>query len=392
MNYDRYINQAIAAVPPSGIRRFFDIAATMKDAISLGVGEPDFVTPYHIRNAAINSIIDGGTQYTGNRGLPELCREISEYLSERFHTDYDPKTEIMVTVGASEAIDIALRALVGPGDEVLVPQPSYVSYSPSVIFAGGTPVGVETTADTEFRLTPEALRAAITPRTKAILICSPANPCGSVLDQASLDTVAELAIRHNLLVLSDEIYADMTYDRPMPPSIASLPGMRERTIVLNGFSKYYAMTGWRIGYMLCPVKLMDPIMRLSFYNIACPTTFIQSARIAALEGDEGPSKAMLAEYRRRRDFMVEALNAMPGCRCRKPDGAFYIFVNIAGTGMDSDGFCRTMIDEAGVSMTPGHVFGTMGDGFVRVSYANSMENLQRAVILMREVLEKRAAR
>ena len=213
-----------------------------------------------------------------------------------------------------------------------------------------------------------------------------------MLDQASLDTVAELAIRHNLLVLSDEIYADMTYDRPMPPSIASLPGMRERTIVLNGFSKYYAMTGWRIGYMLCPVKLMDPIMRLSFYNIACPTTFIQSAGIAALEGDEGPSKAMLAEYRRRRDFMVEALNAMPGCRCRKPDGAFYIFVNIDGTGMDSDGFCRTMIDEAGVSMTPGHVFGTMGDGFVRVSYANSMDNLQRAVILMREVLEKRAAR
>ena len=223
MNYDRYINQAIAAVPPSGIRRFFDIAATMKDAISLGVGEPDFVTPYHIRNAAINSIIDGGTQYTGNRGLPELCREISEYLSERFHTDYDPKTEIMVTVGASEAIDIALRALVGPGDEVLVPQPSYVSYSPSVIFAGGTPVGVETTADTEFRLTPEALRAAITPRTKCLILPYPNNPTGGIMEKVDLEKIAQVVRETGILVISDEIYGELTYgDRTheTPPDYA----------------------------------------------------------------------------------------------------------------------------------------------------------------------------
>ena len=260
MNYDRYINQAIAAVPPSGIRRFFDIAATMKDAISLGVGEPDFVTPYHIRNAAINSIIDGGTQYTGNRGLPELCREISEYLSERFHTDYDPKTEIMVTVGASEAIDIALRALVGPGDEVLVPQPSYVSYSPSVIFAGGTPVGVETTADTEFRLTPEALRAAITPRTKCLILPYPNNPTGGIMEKADLEKIAQVVRETGILVISDEIYGELTYGDRTHISFASLPDMWQYTITLNGFSKAFAMTGWRVGYACGPKEILSVML------------------------------------------------------------------------------------------------------------------------------------
>ncbi len=361
-----------------------------RSIIHLELGEPDFGTPAHIIDACKKALDNQEVHYGPIAGTVELRKALSRHCT-RYGLEYAPE-EILVSTGVVHGVFLSMLAYLDPGDEILVPDPGYLIYFADPHIAQAKPVSYPLREENGFQLDAETLEALITPRTKAILICSPANPCGSVLDQASLDTVAELAIRHNLLVLSDEIYADMTYDRPMPPSIASLPGMRERTIVLNGFSKYYAMTGWRIGYMLCPVKLMDPIMRLSFYNIACPTTFIQSAGIAALEGDEGPSKAMLAEYRRRRDFMVEALNAMPGCRCRKPDGAFYIFVNIDGTGMDSDGFCRTMIDEAGVSMTPGHVFGTMGDGFVRVSYANSMENLQRSVILMREVLEKRAAR
>lgn len=308
MNYDRYINQAIAAVPPSGIRRFFDIAATMKDAISLGVGEPDFVTPYHIRNAAINSIIDGGTQYTGNRGLPELCKEISEYLSERFHTDYDPKAEIMVTVGASEAIDIALRALVGPGDEVLVPQPSYVSYSPSVIFAGGTPVGVETTADTEFRLTPEALRAAITPRTKCLILPYPNNPTGGIMEKADLEKIAQVVRETGILVISDEIYGELTYGDRTHISFASLPDMWQYTITLNGFSKAFAMTGWRVGYACGPKEILSVMLKIHQYSILCAPRMGQVAALEALQAgranDYEDVAGMRDSYDRRRRLMV----------------------------------------------------------------------------------------
>ena len=310
MNYDRYINQAIAAVPPSGIRRFFDIAATMKDAISLGVGEPDYVTPYHIRNAAINSIIDGGTQYTGNRGLPELCREISEYLSERFHTDYDPKTEIMVTVGASEAIDIALRALVGPGDEVLVPQPSYVSYSPSVIFAGGTPVGVETTADTEFRLTPEALRAAITPRTKCLILPYPNNPTGGIMEKADLEKIAQVVRETGILVISDEIYGELTYGDRTHISFASLPDMWQYTITLNGFSKAFAMTGWRVGYACGPKEILSVMLKIHQYSILCAPRMGQVAALEALQAgranDYEDVRRMRDSYDRRRRLMVDS--------------------------------------------------------------------------------------
>ena len=322
MNYDRYINQAIAAVPPSGIRRFFDIAATMKDAISLGVGEPDFVTPYHIRNAAINSIIDGGTQYTGNRGLPELCREISEYLSERFHTDYDPKTEIMVTVGASEAIDIALRALVGPGDEVLVPQPSYVSYSPSVIFAGGTPVGVETTADTEFRLTPEALRAAITPRTKCLILPYPNNPTGGIMEKADLEKIAQVVRETGILVISDEIYGELTYGDRTHISFASLPDMWQYTITLNGFSKAFAMTGWRVGYACGPKEILSVMLKIHQYSILCAPRMGQVAALEALQA----GRANDYEDVRRMLFSLRSGGCAPAGRQLRPppppDGGF----------------------------------------------------------------------
>ena len=378
MNYDRYINQAIAAVPPSGIRRFFDIAATMKDAISLGVGEPDFVTPYHIRNAAINSIIDGGTQYTGNRGLPELCKEISEYLSERFHTDYDPKTEIMVTVGASEAIDIALRALVGPGDEVLVPQPSYVSYSPSVIFAGGTPVGVETTADTEFRLTPEALRAAITPRTKLIIFPFPCNPTGAVMRREDLEPIAALLRDKDIIVLSDEIYAELTYGGERHVSIASLPGMKERTVVVNGFSKAYAMTGWRLGYACGPEPIIKVMTKIHQSAIMCAPTTSQYAAVTALRRCDADIEAMRSEYDMRRRFLVSSLNRM-GLDCFEPEGAFYAFPSIRKTGLSSEEFCEKLLFGKKVAVVPGNAFGDSGEGHVRISYSYSIGHLSEAL-------------
>ena len=391
MNYDRYINQAIAAVPPSGIRRFFDIAATMKDAISLGVGEPDFVTPYHIRNAAINSIIDGGTQYTGNRGLPELCREISEYLSERFHTDYDPKTEIMVTVGASEAIDIALRALVGPGDEVLVPQPSYVSYSPSVIFAGGTPVGVETTADTEFRLTPEALRAAITPRTKCLILPYPNNPTGGIMEKADLEKIAQVVRETGILVISDEIYGELTYGDRTHISFASLPDMWQYTITLNGFSKAFAMTGWRVGYACGPKEILSVMLKIHQYSILCAPRMGQVAALEALQAgranDYEDVRRMRDSYDRRRRLMVDSLRKM-GLDCFEPLGAFYVFPSIKKTGLDSETFCERLLNEYKIATVPGTAFGECGEGHIRCSYATGVEKLNIALERMSEFVDK----
>ena len=391
MNYDRYINQAIAAVPPSGIRRFFDIAATMKDAISLGVGEPDFVTPYHIRNAAINSIIDGGTQYTGNRGLPELCREISEYLAERFHTDYDPKTEIMVTVGASEAIDIALRALVGPGDEVLVPQPSYVSYSPSVIFAGGTPVGVETTADTEFRLTPEALRAAITPRTKCLILPYPNNPTGGIMEKADLEKIAQVVRETGILVISDEIYGELTYGDRTHISFASLPDMWQYTITLNGFSKAFAMTGWRVGYACGPKEILSVMLKIHQYSILCAPRMGQVAALEALQAgranDYEDVRRMRDSYDRRRRLMVDSFRKM-GLDCLEPLGAFYVFPSIKKTGLDSETFCERLLNEYKIATVPGTAFGECGEGHIRCSYATGVEKLNIALERMSEFVDK----
>lgn len=386
-----WINEKAKTLRQGAIRAMFDKASTMDNVISMGIGEPDMATPELVCRAGNEALEKGITHYTPNAGTPALRRAIAE-KSNLKGVGYDPTTEIIITNGGMGALSLLFLVLLNPGDEVLIQDPQWLNYVAQVRYCGGEAVRVPTDLEHNFTMQPEAIEQRITPRTKALMINSPNNPTGSVMSRADMEQIAAIAKKHDLLIIADEVYNTLLYGTEPYLSIAELPGMKDRCVVINSFSKSYAMTGWRIGYMLCPVKLMDPIMRLSFYNIACPTTFIQSAGIAALEGDEGPSKAMLAEYRRRRDFMVEALNAMPGCRCRKPDGAFYIFVNIDGTGMDSDGFCRTMIDEAGVSMTPGHVFGTMGDGFVRVSYANSMENLQRSVILMREVLEKRAAR
>lgn len=366
--------------PLSNIRNIIAYADRLeregRSVIHLELGEPDFNTPAHIVDACKKALDNQEVHYGPITGTLELRRALSRHCT-RYGLEYAPE-EILVSTGVVHGVFLSMLAYLDPGDEILVPDPGYLIYFADPHIAQAKPVSYPLREENHFQLDAATLEALVTPRTKAILICSPANPCGSVLNRDSLAAVADLAIRHNLLVLSDEIYSDMTYDGPMPPSIASLPGMRERTIVLNGFSKYYAMTGWRLGYMLCPVELLDPIMRLSFYSIACPTTFIQSAGIAALEGDEGPSQDMLAEYRRRRDFMVEAVNAMPGCRCRRPEGAFYIFANIEGTGLDADTFCTRLLEETGVTVTPGTVFGDEGKGFIRISYANSLENLQEA--------------
>ena len=366
--------------PLSNIRNIIAYADRLeregRSVIHLELGEPDFNTPAHIVDACKKALDNQEVHYGPITGTLELRRALSRHCT-RYGLEYAPE-EILVSTGVVHGVFLSMLAYLDPGDEILVPDPGYLIYFADPHIAQAKPVSYPLREENHFQLDAATLEALVTPRTKAILICSPANPCGSVLNRDSLAAVADLAIRHNLLVLSDEIYSDMTYDGPMPPSIASLPGMRERTIVLNGFSKYYAMTGWRLGYMLCPVDLLDPIMRLSFYSIACPTTFIQSAGIAALEGGEGPSQDMLAEYRRRRDFMVEAVNAMPGCRCRRPEGAFYIFANIEGTGLDADTFCTRLLEETGVTVTPGPVFGDEGKGFIRISYANSLENLQEA--------------
>ena len=387
MNYDRYINPAVAAVPPSGIRRFFDIAATMKDAISLGVGEPDFVTPYHIRNAAINSILDGETQYTGNRGLPELLNEISYYLDSRYHTKYDPKHEIMVTVGASEAIDIALRALVAPGDEVLVPEPSYVSYSPSVIFAGGKPVGVETTAETEFRLTPEAVRKAVTPRTKALILPYPNNPTGGIMGREDLMKLAEVVKETGIIVISDEIYSELTYGGVQHTSFASLPGMWDYTLTINGFSKAFAMTGWRVGYVCGPAPLLDVMLKIHQYSILCAPRMGQVAAAEALrigrENDYEDVIRMRESYDRRRRLMVEGFRSM-GLDCFEPLGAFYVFPCIKSTGLTSEEFCERLLHEKKVACVPGTAFGACGEGHIRCSYATSIDKLNIALDKMND--------
>lgn len=391
MNYQRYLNPTVAAVPPSGIRRFFDLASTMKDAISLGVGEPDFVTPYHIRNAAIDSILDGETQYTPNRGLLPLRKEISWYLEHRYGTAYDPETEIVVTVGASESIDIALRALVAPGDEVLVPEPSYVSYSPSVIFAGGTPVGVVTDASNGFRLTPEAVLAAITPRTKALILPYPNNPTGGIMPRAELEALARVIREKEIIVISDEIYSELTYGGIRHTSIASLEGMWPYTLTINGFSKAFAMTGWRVGYICGPEALIDVINKIHQYAILCAPRQGQVAALAALrEGRERGYEdvvRMRESYDRRRRLMVDGFRAM-GLDCFEPLGAFYVFPSIVKTGLSSEEFCQRLLQEEKVACVPGTAFGACGEGHIRCSYATATDKLNRALDKMNSFMHR----
>ena len=391
MTYERFLNPDIVAVPPSGIRRFFDLASTMKDAISLGVGEPDFVTPYHIRNAAIDSILDGETQYTPNRGLLSLRQEISWYLENRYQTVYNPETEIVVTVGASESIDIALRALIAPGDEVLVPEPSYVSYSPSVIFAGGRPVGVVTDAGNGFRLTPEAVRAAITPRTKALILPYPNNPTGGIMPREELEALAQVIREKQIMVISDEIYSELTYGGLRHVSFASLPGMWDYTLTINGFSKAFAMTGWRVGYLCGPAEVVSVINKIHQYAILCAPRQGQVAALAALrEGRENGYAEVLRmreSYDRRRRLMVEGFRSM-GLDCFEPLGAFYVFPSIARTGLTSEEFCERLLNEEKVACVPGTAFGACGEGHIRCSYATAVDKLNLALEKMEKFMRR----
>ena len=382
MNYDRYLNQRIAAVPPSGIRRFFDLASSMQDTISLGVGEPDFKTPYIIRDAAINSIVDGETQYTANRGLPELRGEISFYLAERCHLKYLPENQVLVTIGASEAIDLALRALVSDGDQVLIPDPSYVSYAPGVVFAGGVPVPVPTRQEEEFRLTAQSLEKAVSPRSKLLILPYPNNPTGAIMERADLEAVAEVVRKHDMLVISDEIYSELIYDGHEHVSFASLDGMYDRTITINGFSKAFAMTGWRVGYACAAAEIINVMNKIHQYAIMCASRQGQVAAITALRtGRDNGYESVLAmrdSYDRRRRLMVAAFREM-GLDCFEPYGAFYVFPSIRATGMTSEEFCSRLIREKKVAAVPGTAFGPSGEGHIRCCYATAVDKINVAL-------------
>ena len=381
MNYERVLCERVRKVPPSGIRRFFDIVSEMKDVISLGVGEPDFTTPWRCSDAAIYSLRTGHTHYTSNRGLKELTRLISEYEA-RFGVRYDPATEVMVTVGASEGIDLALRALIEPGDEVLVPDPSYVSYMPCVAFAGGVCVPMKTTAENGFRLTADMLKARITPKTKAVIFPYPNNPTGGVMEPEDMKELAVALDGTDIVVIADEIYAELTYTGRPHVAFASIPGMRERTITLNGFSKAFAMTGWRMGYACAPKEILDVMMRVHQYTIMCAPTAGQYAAVEALksglETDFADVKRMVRQYDRRRRVIVDGLRAA-GLETHEPLGAFYAFPCVRSTGMTSQEFCVRLLEEERVACVPGDAFGETGEGYVRCSYASSLKNITEAV-------------
>lgn len=382
MNYEKLMCQRVLATPPSGIRKFFDIVATMKDAISLGVGEPDFVTPWNMREAAIYSMEQGQTHYTSNWGTIELRRAIAKFLQERYGISYAPENEICVTIGASEGIDLALRALIEPGDEVLVPDPSYVSYMPCVVFAGGVCVPVKTTAENGFRLTADMLKARITPKTKAVIFPYPNNPTGGVMEPEDMKELATALDGTDIVVIADEIYAELTYTGRPHVAFASIPGMRERTITLNGFSKAFAMTGWRMGYACAPKEILDVMMRVHQYTIMCAPTAGQYAAVEALksglETDFADVKRMVRQYDRRRRVIVDGLRAA-GLETHEPLGAFYAFPCVRSTGMTSQEFCVRLLEEERVACVPGDAFGETGEGYVRCSYASSLENITEAV-------------
>lgn len=381
MNYERILADNAKQLKPSGIRKFFDVAATIPGAISLGVGEPDFPTPWSVRDAAIKSIQKGITQYTSNGGLPELRKKIAEYMEERFSLSYEPLSEVIVTVGASEGIDITLRALLNPGDEVLVAEPCFVSYAPCVRLCNGVPVPVSCDFEHSFKLLPEAIEAAVTPRTKAILFNYPSNPTGAVMSEEELVAVAKVIKKYNLIALSDEIYSELTYSGKHV-SIASLPGMQERTVVLNGFSKAFSMTGWRIGFLCAPKELAGVILKIHQYVIMCAPTPSQYAALAALtEGlEDGFSvvEEMRNEYDKRRRFVYESLKSM-GLETFEPLGAFYIFPQVSALGLDGDSFAEELLAAQAVAVVPGSAFGTFGKDNVRISYAYSMRDLDRAI-------------
>lgn len=377
IDYSKVLSEKAVAIKPSGIRKFFDILEEMDNVISLTVGQPDFVTPWHIRDAGIQALEQGKTYYTSNSGTIELRNEISAYMDRRFNLKYDPKNEILITIGGSEAIDMSIRALVNPGDEVIVPTPCYVCYEPIITLADGVPVTIVTKEKDDFKLTPEDLRAAITDKTKLLILPFPNNPTGAVLTKDELKEIAEICIENDIMVLSDEIYAELTFGFEHT-SIASLPGMAERTIVVNGFSKAYAMTGWRLGYVCGPKEIIKIIVKIHQFAIMCAPTVSQLAAVEAVKNGDEDIEYMKGQYDIRRQFIVKALNDI-GLKTFTPYGAFYAFPNISGFGMTSDEFCEKLLYQEGVAIVPGNAFGECGEGFARISYAYSLDHLKIAV-------------
>ncbi|MCM3127396.1 aminotransferase class I/II-fold pyridoxal phosphate-dependent enzyme [Paenibacillus sp. MER 78] len=372
-----YLAPRVQQIPPSGIRKFFDLVGDNKGIISLGVGEPDFITPWHMREASVYSLERGFTSYTSNAGMPELREAISEYLDKNFHTPYDPKDEIVVTVGGSEAIDLALRALIVPGDEILVPEPCYVAYSPIVSIGGGVPVGVETKAENDFKLTAEALEAKITPKSKVLILCYPSNPTGATMTYEDWLPIAEVVQKHDLIVISDEIYAELTYNQKHV-SFPSIPGMRDRTILVSGFSKAFAMTGWRIGYMCGHAELISAMLKIHQYTVMCAPSMGQIAALEALTNGLEEKDRMIESYNQRRRLIVQGFRDI-GLDCHEPQGAFYAFPSIQQTGLSSDDFAQRLLTEGKVAAVPGGVFGAGGEGFIRCSYATSLAQLNEAL-------------
>lgn len=386
MDYSQILSKNVIDIKPSGIRKFFDLLGDRKDVISLTVGEPDFMTPYHIRAVGIESLERGRTYYTSNDGIMELRQEICNYLNRRFGLTYNPKREVIVTVGGSEAIDLGVRALVEPGDEVIIPQPAFVCYGPIVELAHGVPVYIETKPEDDFKLTPEALKAAITPKTKLLILPFPNNPTGAILNREELVQIAEVIRGTNIMVLSDEIYAELSYGFKHTP-IASIDGMWERTITVSGFSKSYAMTGWRLGYLCAPHELVEQMHKIHQYAIMCAPTTSQLAAIEALKHGDADIEMMRDEYNRRRKYIIDGLRKI-GISCFEAKGAFYVFPHIGEFGLTSDEFCQRLLDEKSVAIVPGNAFGNCGEGYARISYAYSVDHITKALEKMGEFVSE----
>ena len=378
MDYTKILSPTVQDIKPSGIRKFFDIANTMEGVISLGVGEPDFPTPWEIRKAGILSLESGKTRYTANRGLEQLREEVCRYVERKYGVSYTAQTDVLITVGGSEAIDACIRAVACPGDEIIIPQPSYVCYEPIAQLCGCKPVIIETKAENNFKLTPAELRAAITPKTKALILPYPCNPTGAIMERADLEAIAAVLRETNVLVISDEIYAELTFGGTPHVSIASIDGMQERTVLVNGFSKTFSMTGWRLGYACGPAPIMKQITKIHQYAIMCAPTTSQYAAIEALRGGDEAVEAMREEYDMRRRLIVKGFNDL-GLSCREPRGAFYAFPSIRSTGLSSDEFCERLLYAEKVAVVPGTAFGLGGEGFIRASYCYSTEHILEAL-------------
>jgi len=383
---DKYLSEVVKSIPPSGIRKFFDLVSQTEGVISLGVGEPDFVTPWHIREACLYSLEKGYTMYTSNSGLPELREEIARYQQRTNGLDYDPDKQILITVGVSEAIDIALRALIEPGDEVLVPEPCFVSYAPGAVLAYGKAVPVETFADDQYRLRLDSLAEKISPRSKVLFLAYPNNPTGGIMDREDLMALVDIIIKNDLIVISDEIYSELTYEGEHV-SIASLPGMKERTLVMNGFSKAFAMTGWRIGYVCGHSDIIGALTKIHQYTIMCAPIMAQKAAIEALRHGEEQMRKMIDDYNYRRKLIVNSLRQI-GMDCFEPRGAFYCFPSVSKTGLSSEEFCERLLMEEQVAAVPGNAFGSSGEGYIRCCYAASVSNIEEAVERMGRLIER----